>query len=127
VEDHPGRLITLDPELALEQEGRKTSLVRRHQVRGPEPRREGRLRVVKDGPRCHGDLVSARSALPSPLADQRVRLPVAASGTREPVRPSACGHVVRAGLVGGKVHLKLAERRREGRSSHASILPVVAS
>ena len=125
VEDHPGRLIAADPELALEQEGRETSLVRRHQVGRPKPRRERRLRVVEDGPRRHGNLVSARSALPSPSAGQRVRLPVAAPGTREPVRPSACGHVVRASLVGGKVHLKLAERRRKGRSSHASILPVV--
>ena len=127
VENHPGRLIPADPKLALEQKGGQASLVRRHQVGGPEPRREWCLRVVKNSPCCHGNLVSARNALPSTSADQCVRPPIAAPGTREPVRPSTRGHVVRRGLVGGKVHLKLAERRREGRSSHVWILPVVVS
>ncbi len=72
VENQPSGLIAFNPELALEQKGRETSLVRRHQVGGPEPRREWRLRVVKNGPRCQGNLVPTGSALPPTPADQHV-------------------------------------------------------
>jgi len=127
VENHPGRLITANPELTLEQKGGETSLVRRHEVGGPEPRRERGPGVVKNGPGCQGDLVSTGSALPSTSADQCVRSPISAPGTGEPVLPSARGQVVSARLVAGKIHLKLPEGRGKGGSSHVSTLPVGAS
>lgn len=126
VEDHPGGLVSADSELALEQQGRETSFVRRHQVRSPEPCGEWGLGVVKNGRSCQRHLVAAGGALPPTVGDQWVRTLLLAPGTRESLRPSARGEVVRARAVRGEVSLKLPEARGEGRSRHPSTLLVVA-
>jgi hypothetical protein len=62
---HPGGLITVQPELALKEQGRHSPLVRRHQVSRPEPDRQRSFRVVQDRPSRQGRLVAAPGALPS--------------------------------------------------------------
>jgi hypothetical protein len=126
VKDHPCGLVAADPELALQEQGRETTLVRRHQVGGPEPRRERRLRVVENRPGRHRDLVTARGALPSTAASQGVGRLVSAPGTGEALWPAARGQVVRARFFAGELLLKQPEALRERRPAHPPTLPVVA-
>src|SRR3990172_267511 len=125
VENHPCGLVAANPELALQEQGRQTPLVRRHQIGGPEPRRERRLRVVKNGPSRHRDLVAARGALPSTAASQGIRRRVTAPGTGEALCPAARGQVVRARFLAGELLLKLPKVLRERRPGHPDTLPIV--
>src|SRR6266478_9455632 len=72
VQYHPSGFVTLKTELVLEQQRRDASLVGRHQVGRPEPEGRRGLRIVKDCPRCQGDLVTTGGALPAPSSHQRV-------------------------------------------------------
>src|SRR5713101_5899627 len=56
VQYHPSGFVTLKTKLVLEKQRRDASLVGRHQVGRPEP--EGQRGIVKDCPRCQGDLVT---------------------------------------------------------------------
>ncbi len=123
VENHPCGFVAADPELALQEQGRETTLVCRHQVGGPEPRRERRLRVVKDCPRRQRDLVTARGTLPPTAAGQGVGATVTAPGAGETVRPAARSEVLRTPFFGGKLRLKVLKARGKGRSGHASPYP----
>src|SRR5229473_2109277 len=123
VENHPCGFVAADPELALQEQGRETTLVCRHQVGGPEPRRERRLRVVKDCPRRQRDLVTARGTLPPTAAGQGVGARVTAPGAGEAVRPAACSEVLRTRFFGGELRLKVLKARGKGRSGHASPYP----
>src|SRR5712691_8637323 len=71
VQYHPSGFVTLKTKLVLEKQRRDPSLVGRHQIGRPEPKGQRGLRIVKDGPRCQGDLVTTGGALPASSSHQR--------------------------------------------------------
>lgn len=125
VEHHPRRFVPCQPQLALEKECRDTTLIRRHQVRSPEPERQRRLRVMEDRPGRQRDLVPACRTLPAPLFHHCVRPPVAAPRTQEAIRPATCRQILLTGFFTRELKLKLAQTRRKGRAGHTATLPVV--
>jgi hypothetical protein len=125
VEDHPGGFVTAKPKLTLEEQGRNAPLIGRHQVGGPEPKRQGSLRIMKDGSRSQRDLVAASGTLPASPTHQSVTVSVGAAGALEALGPTAGGQVLLAGLLAGKLKLKLAERLGKGWSRHNPTLLLV--
>jgi hypothetical protein len=126
VEHHPRGLIAAEAELPLQQQGREPTLVRCHQVGGPEPRRERGLRIVKNCPRRQRDLVTAGGALPPTPASQGVGMRVPASRTGKALRPATRHQVVRAPFFAGELRLKLPKVLGEGQSGHPFTLPIVS-
>ena len=125
VENHPCGLVAADPELALQEQGRETTLVCRHQVGGPKPRRERSLRVVKNCPGHQRDLVTTGGALPPTAANQSIGTPVTAPRAGKAVRPAAQSEVVRASFFVGELRLKIQKALGKRRSGHSFILPIV--
>jgi hypothetical protein len=125
VEDHPSGLVTSKPKLTLEKQCRNAPLVGRHQVGGPEPKGQGSPGIVKDGSRGERDLVAASGTLPAPPSHQSIATRVGASGTLEPLRPTAGGQVLLAGFLVSKLKLKLAERPGKAWPRHPPTLPLV--
>jgi hypothetical protein len=103
VKYHPSGFVTLKTKLVLEKQRRDPSLVGRHQVGRPEPEGQRGLRIVKDCPRCQGDLVTTGGALPASSSHQRVTAIVRASGTLVALGPAASGQVLLAGLFVGEL------------------------
>jgi len=124
VKHHPGSLVTGKTELTLEQQCGYSTLIRRHQIRRPEPVGQRGLRPVKNGPGGQRDLVTALDALLASLLHQLIGSPLPASRTDEAIRPPTSRQILLASLFRGEVRLKLAERLRERRSRHRSTLPV---
>src|SRR5260370_24934397 len=89
VKYHPSGFVTLKTELVLEKQRRDPSLIRRHQVDRPEPEGQRGLRIVKDGPRCQGDLVTTCGALPASSCHQRITAIVRASAALVAFAPAA--------------------------------------
>jgi len=118
MEHHPGGFVTSKAKLALEEERRDAAFVGGHQVGGPEPQGQRRLRIMKDGSRGERDLMTTGGALPASPSSQRVAATVRAARTDEPLRPAALSQVFLAGFFGGVLNLKLAECRRKGRTWH---------
>jgi len=127
VKHHPGGLVTPKPKLALKKQCRNTPLVGSHQVGRPEPKGQWSLGIVKHGPRGKRDLIAAGGTLPDPSSHQRIAASVVASRTLVTLGPAARGQVLLAGLLIGKLELKLAESLREGRTTHASTLHLVVT
>lgn len=127
VKHHPGGLVTPKPKLALEKQCRNTPLVGGYQVGCPEPKGQGGLGIVKHGPRGERDLVAAGGTLPEPSPHQRIAASVGASRTLVTLGPAARGQVLLAGLLVGKLELKLAESLREGWTRHAPTLQLVVT
>jgi hypothetical protein len=65
VQHHPRRLVTWQSKLALQKQGGEPALVGGHQVRGPEPNRQRRFRIVQYGPGRRRNLVPTACTLPS--------------------------------------------------------------
>ena len=84
------------------------------------------LGPVKNRPGGQRDLVTAASALVPSLIYKFVRSPMSASGADEAIGPAAGRQVVLAGVLGGKVALKLLQRFRERRSRHPPTLRIGA-
>src|SRR5216683_2865546 len=124
VKHHPGSLVTGKAELTLKQQCGHSTLVRRHQIRRPEPVGQRGLRPVKNGPGGQRDLVTALDALLASLLHQLIGSPMPASRTDEAIRPPTSRQVLLAGFFRGEVRLKLTERLGERRSRHHSTLPV---
>jgi hypothetical protein len=82
---------------------------------------------VKHGPRGERDLVAAGGTLPEPSPHQRIAASVGASRTLVTLGPAARGQVLLAGLLVGKLELKLAESLREGWTRHAPTLQLVVT
>src|SRR5438094_3964843 len=122
VKHHPGSLVTGKTELTLEQQCGYSTLIRRHQIRRPEPVAQRGLRPVKNGPGGQRDLVTAFDALLGSLLHQLIGSPMPASRTDEAVRPPTSRQVLLARLFRGEVRLKLAERLRERRSRYRTAL-----
>src|SRR5216684_401890 len=76
------------------------------------------LRPVKNGPRCQRNLVPTLGALVAPLVHQFVGSFVPASRANEPIWPTTSRQILLAGLLGGKVGLKLAKRLGKCWSGH---------
>src|SRR5216684_2135584 len=127
VQYHPSGLVTLKTELVLEKQRRDASLVGRHQVGRPEPQGQRGLRIVKDGPRCQGDLVTTGGALPASSSHQRVTAIVRALGALVAFGPAARGQVLLAGLFVGELKLKLAKSLGKGRTRHPATLLLAVS
>jgi hypothetical protein len=124
VEESPGRLVAVDPQLPLELESRQARRVGGHQVRRPEPERQGHPRPVKHGPRRNRCLVPARLALPQPAPREFERLGRVAPATAIAIRPPACREVGSAGSLVLEPCLELLERLGEVRAPHACTLPI---
>src|SRR5260370_4493001 len=107
VKYHPSGFVTLKTKLVLEKQRRDASLVGRHQVGRPEPGGQRGLRLVKDCPRCQGDLVTTGGPLPASSSHHRVTTTVRASGALVALGPAARGQVLLAGLFAGELKLKL--------------------
>src|SRR5256712_5646958 len=122
VKYHPSGFIKLKTKLVLEKQRRDASLVGRHQVGRPEPEGQRGLRIVKDCPRCQGDLVTTGGALPASSSHQRVTTIVRASGALVALGPATSGQVLLAGLFVGELNLKLAKSPGKGRTSHPATL-----
>src|ERR1700737_1205832 len=80
VKHHPSAFVTPKTKLVVEKQRRDPSLIGRHQVGRPEPEGQRGLRIVKDCPRCQGDLVTTGGALPAASSHKRVNATVRASG-----------------------------------------------
>jgi hypothetical protein len=126
VQHHPCGLVATESQLLLQEEGRQPTLIRRHQIRRPKPRRERGLRIVKYRPGRYRDLIAAGGALPATAACQAVRGRLTAPRTPKTVWPAACRQVLRASLLAGKLLLKLPQALGEARSRHPRILPSAA-
>src|SRR5579863_6702172 len=110
---HPRRFIARESELALHEERRHATLVGGHQIRRPEPNRQGRLRVVKNRASRKRDLVPTCRTLPSPMFRQLISPSVSTPGTNEPVGPAARSQIFLTRLFTGKLGLKLAQTLRK--------------
>src|SRR5208337_4695521 len=85
----------------------------RHQMRGPEPRRQRKPCAVHRCARRDRSLAAATVAFVSVCpAPQRGRAGVAASGTNESIRPATFEQEGRAARLVGKRRLKFGERSR---------------
>jgi hypothetical protein len=118
VKHHPRGLVTRQTELALQKQGGYATLVSGHQIRRPEAIGQWNLRPVKNGPRCQRNLVPTLGALMAPLVHQFVGSFVPASRANEPIWPTTSRQILLAGLLGGKVGLKLAKRLGKRWSGH---------
>ena len=127
VKYHPSGLVTLKTKLVLEKQRRDPSLVGRHQVGRPEPEGQRGLRIVKDGPRCQGDLVTTGGALPASSSHQRVTAIVRASGALVARGPAARGQVLLAGRFAGELKLKLAKSPGKAWTRHSATLLLAVS
>ena len=127
VKHHPGGFVAAKPKLAPEKQCRNTPLVGGHQVGGPEPKGQRGLGIVKDSLRGQRDLIATGGTLPASSSRQRVAAGVATSRTLVTLGPAARGQVLLAGLLGGELKLKLAERLWEGRARHPPTLQVVVT
>jgi len=125
MEHHPRRFVTPQTELPLDPQRRGAALIGRHQVRGPEPLDEWRLRVVKNCPGGQRNLVSALGTLPTSIGD-RIRPPMTTPRTDETVRPATRRQILLTGLLGSELTAELVQRFREGRARHPPTLQIVA-
>src|SRR5271170_3942823 len=124
VKHHPHRLVAGEAEMPLQKQGRYSTFVSGHQICRPEPRGEGNLCPMKDGPGCQRNLVPALGALTAPLLHQFIGSLMTAARTDEPIWPSASSQILLAGILGTEVGLKLAKRPGKRRSWHPSTLPI---
>src|SRR6266849_6416122 len=124
---YPSGFVTLKTKLVLEKQRRDPSLVGRHQVGRPEPQGPRGLRIVKDGPRCQGHLVTTGGALPASSSHQRVTAIVRASGALVALGPAARGQVLLAGLFAGELKLKLAKSPGKRWTRHSATLLLAVS
>ena len=120
VQHHPCGLVADQAQLTLQKQGGHASLVRSHQVRGPEPVRQRNFCAMKDSPRCHRDLEATFAALLAPLVQQLIGFSMPAAGANESIRPTTSGQILLACFLRREVGLKLPQRLRERRSWHAS-------
>ncbi len=118
VKHHPRGLVAGKTELTLQEQGGHAPLVRSHQIRRPEPVCEWSLRAMKDRAGRQRNLVPTLGALLPSLLHQCIGSPVPASRADEAIGPPTSRQVLLAGLFGGKLGLKLAERFGERRSGH---------
>ena len=119
VEHRPRRLVPLQPELALQLQGRDPRRRRGHQVGGPEPQMQRRTGSVKHRARGHRDLIPAGRALPQQPPRQAGCRLARATWAPESLRPPRLKQVLPARVLIGKAALELDDRAREVRSSHA--------
>jgi hypothetical protein len=125
VEQQPRGFVSSQVQLALQPQGRCASFVGHHQVTGPEPNRQRRLRVVENRPRRERYLMATSDALP-PTRGHRVGPSMPAPRTDEALRPATGGQIPFAGVLGRELPLKLVQILRKWRSRHLLTLQVVA-
>jgi hypothetical protein len=124
VQHHPRGLVAAESQLLLQEEGRQPTLIRRHQIRSPKPRRERGLRIVEYRPGRHRDLIAAGGTLPATAACQTVCGRLTALRTPEPIWPTACRQVLCTSVLAGELVLELPQALGETRSRHPKILPI---
>src|ERR1700730_3535429 len=98
VKYHPSGLVTLKTKLVMEKQRRDPSLIGRHQVGRPEPEGQRGLRIVKDGPRCQGHLLTTGGALPGSSSHRnrdRARIVGTCSPRTSGKRPGTLGRPLR--------------------------------
>ena len=124
VEHQPRRFVAPQPELTLDQERRDGALVRRHQVRSPEPLGERGLRVVQH--RAGGERpMPTRGARPASFHDH-VGAPMTAAWADEALRPATGCQVWLAGLLRCELTSELVQILGKRRARHAPTLQMVA-
>jgi hypothetical protein len=126
VEHHPGRFVSAQSQLTLEQKRRDSTFVGRHQVRGPKPQRQRGFRIVQNRPGRQRHLIPAGGALPASSSHHGVCALVPAALTCEAIGPATGGQILLAGLFAGELTLKFAQASRKGRTRHAPRLYLVA-
>ena len=126
VQHHPGRLVTSQTQLALQEKRRDATFIRGHEVSRPEPNRQRRFRVMQNRPRRKGDLIPTTSALPAPRFHDLVRTPVPAPRADEAIRPAALRQIFLASFFGSEHRLELAQGFRKRWARHAPILQLGA-
>jgi hypothetical protein len=102
----------------------RPTLIRRHQISSPEPRRERGLRIVEYSPGRHRDLIAAGGTLPAMAACQAVRGRLPAPRTPEAVGPAARSQVLRASVLAGELWLELPPALGDTRSGHTKTRPI---
>jgi len=122
VQQHPGGLVTTQPELALEQQRGQPAFVGHREVRRPEPCRQRRLRIVENRAGRQRDLIPTACALPAARPGDRVRASMATSRTYESVGPSTQRQIVPARSVARELPLEFGQILRKRRSRHAVTL-----
>ena len=126
VEHHPGRFVSAQSQLTLEQKRGDPTFVGRHQVGGPKPQRQRGSRVVQNRPGCQRHLIPAGGALPPSLSHHGICALVPTAPTREAIGPATGGQIPLAGLFAGELTLKFAQVPRKRRTRHAPTLHLVA-
>src|SRR5262249_19073978 len=116
VQQHPCGFVSTQPQLPLEEERRDAPLIGRHEIRSPEPDRQGKFGVVKNGPGREGDLVTTAGTAPTSVRPHRVGTWMSTSRTVEPLRPAARRQILLAGVLSGELTLKFAQIRRKWRA-----------
>jgi hypothetical protein len=123
MEHHPGRFVTAQFQLTLEQKRRNPTFIRRHQVRCPKPQHQRYSGVVENSPRCQRYLMPARCALPESRHDVRTLVP--APRTLKSVRPTTGGQILLTGLFANELSLEFAQTMWKRRPRHLLTLYVV--
>src|SRR5262249_16852423 len=100
-------------------------LIGRPEIRSPEPDRQGKFGVVKNGPGREGDLVTTAGTAPTSVRPHRVGTWMSTSRTVEPLRPAARRQILLAGVLSGELTLKFAQIRRKWRARHGRTLQLV--
>jgi hypothetical protein len=103
MEHHPGRFVTAQFQLTLEQKRRNPTFIRRHQVRRPKPQHQRYSGIVENSPRCQRYLMPARRALPESRHDVRTQVP--APRTLKSVSPATDGQILLTGLFASELSL----------------------
>src|ERR1700730_10530393 len=107
--EQPGGLV-VDPELALELQGRQPVGVGAHQVGRPEPHPKRELGLGHQGTSGDRGLPTAATTLPKGTAVQPPHRGPLALGADEPVRPAPLHQILAAGLIAREYALELKQR-----------------
>jgi len=123
VEHHPGRFVTAQFQLTLEQKRRNPTFIGRHQVRRPKPQHQRDSGIVENGPRCQRYLMSTRRTLPESCHNVRTLVP--APRTLKSVGPTTDGQILLTGPFASEPSLEFTQTTWKQRLRHLLILYVV--
>src|SRR5229473_2589943 len=108
----PGGLVTSQTKYPLQAQSANAVLLTADLPHGPEPDRQRKMTVLKDGPRSDRHLVPAMIAKPSMPAN-RPGLGSTAPRTHPAIRPAQTCEVFEAGFLGAEPLLQFQQRLRK--------------
>jgi len=127
MQEQPSGFVPADRQLSLKQQRRNPTLVGGHQIGGPKPQGQRRLRSVENRARCQRHLVVALCTFPAVPCLQWVCPRVPATRTSEPIWPPTRLEILPARRFVAEMALKLVQIGREHGTGHSGTLLIVVT